>query len=477
MKNVNKALRNLPKVDDLLNRAVLSPETTGLSRNSLLVGIRATLQDLRDKIKNEECISSLDMYIDSKDIIDSKEILEKAILEKAILAAKAHSSLNLCSVINATGIVLHTNLGRAPLGEEVAEHVKQVALSYCTLEYDVQTGKRGSRTQAVEKRICNLTKAEAACIVNNNAAGVLLVLSALCAYKEVIVSRGELVEIGGSFRVPDVISQGGAVLREVGATNKVRLADYAYAIGQNTAALMKVHTSNYKIMGFFEEVSIRDLKTLSEEHSLPLIYDLGSGTLVPIGDEPTVQATISAGADIICFSGDKLLGSTQSGIIVGKKEYINKLQAHPLYRALRIDKLSLAALEASLRCYENLSEAKTHIPTLSMLLADKTSLHNKAEQLLAYLASISREDSFYAQILETKSQAGGGSLPEHDFNSWAVAVSPIAISVASLESALRNRAVPIITRIHKDQLLLDVRTIDAMHFPIIKEAFAQIFVP
>ncbi|MCL2399350.1 MAG: L-seryl-tRNA(Sec) selenium transferase [Defluviitaleaceae bacterium] len=457
---MNKLLRTLPKVDDLLNCAMLSPEASGLSRSALLVGIRTTLQDLREKIISVECNDPLELH---------------DILKKAISAAKYHASFKLCPAINATGIVLHTNLGRAPLGEVVAEHVKQVALSYCTLEYNVQSGKRGSRTQAVENMLCNLTNAEAACIVNNNAAAVLLVLSALCMGREVVVSRSELVEIGGSFRVPDVISQGGAILREIGATNKVRISDYASAIGQNTSALLKVHTSNYKIVGFFEEVNICDLKTLAKEHNLPLIYDLGSGSFASIGDEPTVKSAISAGADLICFSGDKLLGSAQAGIIVGKKEYINKLRVHPLYRALRIDKLSLAALEATLSCYEDLAEAEKHIPTLSMLLADESALFEKAKQLLTCLAPISSPKKFSAKIQETLSQAGGGSLPEQNFSSWAVAISPSSISTATLESSLRCWKIPIVTRIHKEQLLLDVRTIDVMHFPVIQEAFEQIF--
>jgi len=443
MINVNEQLRNLPRVDDVLEYV---SET--IPRAILLDCIREVLDDCRNAIT-----------------AGTPAPTKEKIAELAVTLAKSKLTPVLRPVINATGIVLHTNLGRALLAESVAEHVKQVALGYSTLEYDMQTGKRGSRTIGIENLLTVLTKSEAACIVNNNAAAVLLTLGALCNGHEVVVSRGELVEIGGSFRVPEVISQGGAILREVGATNKTHISDYRNVIHATTAAILKVHTSNYKIMGFTHEISTKELAALSQEMGVLSIYDLGSGSFVSFAGEPTVQQAVADGMDIICFSGDKLLGGPQCGIILGKKEHIAKIRTHPLYRALRADKLTLAALEATLGLYRDMDNARALIPTISVLLAQPEQLKEKATLLLGLL-----DKKLDARLQKTEGQAGGGSLPLTEFESWAVAIpqSP-QFTVEELEKHLRNWKTPIIVRIHRDNLLLDVRTIDERQFAEITE--------
>jgi len=473
---MNERLRTLPKVDDVL--ACLNEP---IPRAVLVDCIREVLDDCRKQILQTAPMCSARNAVDFTSATD--------IAARAITLAKTRLTPTLRPVINATGVVLHTNLGRAPLPEAVAEHVKQIAMGYSTLEYNLQTGKRGSRTAGIENLLTNLTGAEAACIVNNNAAAVLLTLAALCKSGEVIVSRGELVEIGGSFRVPDVISQGGAILREVGTTNKTHLRDYENAICENTAAILKVHTSNYKVMGFTKEVEVDELAALAKETDLISIYDLGSGSFISFAGEPIVQEALKSGVDMLCFSGDKLLGGPQCGIVLGKKEQITKLQKHPLYRALRADKLSLAALEATLLLYLDIENAKVQIPALTML-AEAKDLKQKATLLLEQL-----DKNFNAYLQQTNSQAGGGSLPLQEFESWAVAIPsrhlvleekeaseaewetsaaltaptanvshPVAEShrftIPELEQHLRNWQTPIIARIHKDTLLLDVRTID-----------------
>ena len=444
---MNKQLRALPRVDDVLEYV-----NENIPRTVLVDCIRETLNNCRNAIT-------------AGSLAPTKE----AIAEMATTLAKSKLAPVLRPVINATGIILHTNLGRAPLAESVAEHVKQVALGYSTLEYDLQTGKRGSRTIGIENLLTTLTNAEAACIVNNNAAAVLLTLSALCAGHEVVVSRGELVEIGGSFRVPEVIMQGGAILREVGATNKTHLSDYRNAVNDTTAAILKVHTSNYKIMGFTHEVNTAELTALSRKIGVLSIYDLGSGSFVSFAGEPTVQQAVADGMDIICFSGDKLLGGPQCGIVLGKKEHITKLRTHPLYRALRADKLTLAALEATLGLYRDMDNARSLIPTLSVLMATPAELKEKAASLLEQL-----DKKLNASLQKANGQAGGGSLPLQEFESWAVAI-PVSqsFSVSELETHLRNWKTPIISRIHKDTLLLDVRTIDERQFSEIAECLAK----
>jgi L-seryl-tRNA(Ser) seleniumtransferase len=388
-------------------------------------------------------------------------------------------------VINGTGIPLHTNLGRAAMPECVAELIKQTAMEYSTLEYDVESGARGSRHSHVEALLCELTGAEAAMVVNNNAAAVMLVLSALCRGREAVVSRGELVEIGGSFRVPEVMEQSGAILCEVGSTNKTHIGDYTNAIGEQTAALLKVHTSNYRIVGFTAEVGIAELCALGRERGVPVIYDVGSGKIRNVDcemrNEPTVVDGVSAGADVVLFSGDKLLGGPQAGIAVGKREFIEKMKRHPLARAVRIDKLSLAALEGTLRLYAAGKEKE--IPTVAMLAATQDELRVKAERLAEMIAGcdIFSTLSFSVCVESTVGEVGGGSLPGVDLPSWAIVVKKCenqdvksSISVVELERYLRCREIPIIGRISRDAYLLDVRCINERHFDEIVRAFGEL---
>ena len=436
-------LRAIPRVDDLLRRPELSvPE---LPASTLREAVRAELSSLREAVLRGE----------RKELPDVPELCVRirARAEEAELSS-------LRGVINATGVVLHTNLGRACLSERAVRAVEDVARGYATLEYDVANGCRGSRHSHVEELLCRLTGAEGAVVVNNNAAAVLLILSELGCGGEVIASRGELVEIGGSFRIPEIMEQCGCTLREVGATNKTHLRDYERAIGEQTRALLKVHTSNYRIVGFAESVPLEDMAALGRKYDLPVIQDIGSGSLVEleqfgIRDEPTVQKSIRAGVDVVSFSGDKLLGGPQAGIIIGKREYIERFKRHPLARAMRVDKMTLAALHATLRAYLDPGEAVREIPTLAMLAADESALHAKAALLQKVLA----DAGVGARLVETNDQVGGGSVPTQLLPAWAVAVETGEKSVDAFERAMRCRARPVVGRISKEQYLLDVRTL------------------
>ncbi|MDR2182985.1 MAG: L-seryl-tRNA(Sec) selenium transferase [Clostridiales bacterium] len=446
--SVKDILRRIPQVDFLMRQ---------LGDEANLAAAREVLDGLRQGVLSG----------DITEIPDDAEILTM-IAEKGAKTA----AFVLGRVVNATGVVLHTNLGRAPMLQSVAEHVARVALGYCNLEYDLESGSRGSRMDGVKARLIRLCGVQDALCVNNNAAAVLLALSALCDAGEVVVSRGEMVEIGGSFRVPDVISQGGARLVEVGTTNKTRLADYEAAISHDTAAILKVHTSNYRIVGFTETVSIEDLATLAAKHGKPLIYDLGGGCLTKLSrHEPTVQEVVSQGADVLCFSGDKLLGGPQCGIIAGKKAYIDKIAKHPLYRALRMDKLTLAALEATLAKYEE--GRQEEIPVVAMLKKSVQRLEQDAEELISQI--LPRPDIFTASVIMTQGQAGGGSLPAEIFPSYAVAISPKSMPLQELERRLRGWTIPIVSRIYRNELLFDVRTVSHEELSIISDAINSIF--
>ena len=381
------------------------------------------------------------------------------IIARAAARLHAENQPILRRVINATGIILHTNLGRTPLAEAAIAAMADAARGYTNLEFDLATGKRGARLQNVEALLCELTGAEAALVVNNNAAAVLLTLSGLAAGGEVIVSRGELVEIGGGFRIPDVIVQGGARLVEVGTTNKTRLADYRAAITAATRALIKIHQSNFRVIGFTEAASLQDLAALARESNLLLIEDLGSGTMLnlePFGrpHEPTVRESIAAGADIVTFSGDKLLGGPQSGIIVGRAAAIAPLRRHPLLRALRIDKVSLAALEATLRLLRDPATATREIPVLRMLAQSQATLQARAATLLAALADIAD-----IRIEASHGYAGGGALPTDAIRSVAVSLALPRHATETLATKLRAHRPAIVGRIAEDRLHLDMLTI------------------
>lgn len=451
-------LRRIPKVDDLLRCPALEPLATEVPASAVTEAVRQTLDALR-----------ADILAGTVTELPSESALCTQIAE----ACRAARLPSLRGVINATGVVLHTNLGRACLSRRALAAAADASRGYSTLEYDLAAGERGQRYAHVEPLLCRLTGAEAALVVNNNAAAVLLILSALTAGGEVITSRGELVEIGGSFRMPDVMAACGAVLREVGSTNKTRLSDYANAIGEQTRALLKVHTSNYRIVGFTESVSPAALAEFGRSRSIPVIEDLGSGCLVdlaPLGlrDEPTVQASVKAGVDVLSFSGDKLLGGPQAGIIVGKRHYIDLLKRHPLARALRVDKLTLAALEATLQAYAD-GTALQEIPVLSMLAQTPEELHQQAESLCRRMGGI----GVTTEVVSTENPVGGGAVPTQTLPSFAVAVAP-RDSAAALEAQLRQRPVPIIVRIAHDRCLLDMRALFPADLDEILQAFREI---
>ena len=344
-------------------------------------------------------------------------------------------------VLNATGVIVHTNLGRAPLAEAALEHVAHAAAGYSNLEYDLDAGARGSRQTHVAELLHRLTGAEAALVVNNNAAAVLLALAALAEGREVVVSRGELIEIGDGFRIPDVLARSGARLREVGTTNRTRAADYDAAVGPETAVLLRVHQSNFRVVGFTELPTVEELAHVARSHGLVLVDDLGSGALVDVGDEPTARASLSAGADLVCFSGDKLLGGPQAGIVVGRGELVERLRRHPLQRALRADKLTLAALEGTLRLA---LEAPDEVPVLRMLREPAESVRARAERLAALVGG---------EVEETIARAGGGALPLAELPSYACAVEE------SLAEALRAGDPPVVGIVRDGRLLLDCRTL------------------
>jgi L-seryl-tRNA(Ser) seleniumtransferase len=374
-------------------------------------------------------------------------------------------------VINATGVVIHTNLGRSPLHPSAIGHLIDVSKHYSNLEYDIELGERGNRYTHVEEMLCRLSGAESALVVNNNAGAVLLVVNTLAEGKEVIVSRGELVEIGGAFRIPDVMKRSGALLREVGTTNRTHLSDYKKAIGKQTALLLKVHTSNFRVMGFTSEVTLQDLVQLGKQHKLPVVDDLGSGCLIDLTQyglekEPTVQEMIKTGVDAVTFSGDKLLGGPQAGIILGKKKRLDLLKNNPLNRALRIDKLTLAALESTLLLYIDEKKAMEEIPTLRMLSLDTRKLKRRGKRLLKRLFGLT-ENRMLFTLREDISQVGGGALPLQELPTIVVAIKPLNFSINNLEENLRKGELPIISRISKEELILDMRTVIDEEIPLL----------
>ena len=451
-------LRQLPGVDDLLRQPAVA--ALELPRAVVTDVVREHIDLLRRRVL-EGAVQGL----------PSTEELCRHICAAAGIAAKP----SLRPVINGTGVTLHTNLGRACLSEKAVAAATAAARRYSTLEYDLECGERGSRYSHVEKLLCRITGAESAMVVNNNAAAVLLILSAVGKGGEVITSRGELVEIGGSFRIPEIMEQCGCTLREVGTTNKTHLWDYERAIGQNTRALLKVHTSNYRILGFTDSVSLADMVELGRERGLPVIEDLGSGCLfdleaMGIRGEPTVMDSVRAGVDILSFSGDKLLGGPQAGIILSKKEWVNTLKRHPLTRAMRVDKMTLAALEATLESYLEPERALEDIPTLQMLAVSPAVLKVRAHSLCALL----QEKGIVCAVIPEQDQVGGGSLPAHMLPTWAVAVTPQQVTVDALEKRLRKqRETPIIGRIAHDRYLLSVRTLWEEDFPYLAQAVKE----
>ena len=438
----NKAkLRGLPRVDALGES--LSHLWEKYGKDMVLSCVRECVDETRAAL-----LSGGDADISLKAMAD---MVEKRLGE--IYAPHLHT------VVNATGVVLHTNLGRAVLCERAAMAAYHAARSYTNLEYDIEKGQRGSRYSHIEKLLCRVTGAESAMVVNNNAAAVMLVLSTMVKGREAIVSRGELVEIGGAFRVPEIMEQSGGILREVGTTNKTHAYDYINAINENTGVLLKVHTSNFKVTGFTEEVSLEEMVEIGHAHGVPVIYDLGSGLMCSLAeagifDEPMVKPAVRSGADVVSFSGDKLLGGPQAGIIVGKREYIEKMKKNPLTRAFRVDKMTFAALEETLRCY--LSEGgEMSVPAIGMIRRTVPELDKKAKELAGLLEEV---PSLWCAVMREKSQVGGGSVPSEFIETRAVEVQAKDMSAALLEERLR-REHSIICRIIKDKVVFDVRTL------------------
>jgi len=395
--------------------------------------------------------------------ITDTELEIEAIQERVLEEAGRIMKPSLRKVINATGVVLHTNLGRAPLSPAAIEAIKEVSEGYSNLEHRLETGERGSRQEHLEPLLCRLTGAGAAMVVNNNAAAVLLALSALAKEREVIVSRGQLVEIGDSFRLPDIMKQSGAVLVEVGTTNRTSLADYGKAIGEETALIMRIHQSNFRIIGYTEDVSLKELVGLGRQYSIPVVEDLGSGSLVKLdakglSGEHTVGESIMEGADLVTFSGDKLLGGPQAGIIVGSQEYIEPLRKHPLARALRVDKMTVGALEATLLEYLDPEAVWKKVPVLRMLTEPTESVKRRAARLKRIIDRARPADLEYL-VTEDISRAGGGSLPTTEIPTYCLSLSHKRLSAAALEEMLRKSEVSVLGRLKEDRLLLDMRTV------------------
>ena len=441
-------LRKIPSVTELIESPQLQPLVSRVSHNVVVDGVRTFLDDMRREVQNKAA---------DLNIPPVSELAER--IARRILQGEQNP---LRPVINATGILLHTGLGRAPLAESAIEEMVAVARDYASVELDLATGDRSQRMVAVEPLLCSLTGAEAALVVNNNAGATLLALAALADSREVIVSRGQLVEIGGSYRLPDVMAASGAILREVGTTNKTHAHDFSGAITDETAALMRVHTSNYRVVGFSCEVPLAEMIQIAHRQSLPLIDDIGSGALIdfaPFGcdHEPTAKASIAAGADVVLHSGDKLLGGPQCGVILGRRKYVEQMTRHPLARALRVDKITLAALSATLRLYRDPGRAVRDVPLLQLLSTSAENLQNRAERLAPQIAACDAVET--AEPIEDVSQLGGGSTPMHDIPTWCIAIEPAGRSVDELSRLLRTGAPAIVSRIAADRLLLDLRSV------------------
>ncbi len=480
--NMSEILKEIPSVDSIIKSDEIRQYLSLYPRNLIIKAIREALESLREGVL--------------KGIIRSKEEIYQSIYLEVERFLRNISAFSLKRVINATGIVIHTNLGRAILSERAIKNVSFIAGSYSNLEYNIEEGKRGKRDVHCIKYLREITSAPEAFIVNNNAGAVLISLNTIAQGKEVIISRGELVEIGGSFRMPDVMRLSGAILKEVGTTNKTHLHDYRNAITENTALILKVHTSNFRMSGFVKSVEIEELVKLGREYGIPVMYDLGSGCLIDlkrygIYGEPSVIDILGSGVDLLTFSGDKLLGGPQAGIILGKKELIEKIRRSPLARALRIDKLTLSALEATLFDYLDPEKAVENIPALRALLDKPNNIMKRAKRILNLLL---RKDGIisikklrdrdtqgediraYAGIIEDYSQAGGGALPEVNLKTYAVAIKPVKVSLNHLIKRMRLQDPPVVGRIKDDLLLLDARTIQEKEIkPLVESIINALF--
>jgi L-seryl-tRNA(Ser) seleniumtransferase len=463
---VKNLLRSLPGVDRMLEWFKADPYFDEIPRSIQVGTARSAIEKLRNDIR------------DPNAEIDSEIISKASILSRVKTMTAAAMQPNLRPVINATGIIIHTNLGRSLLADSALENIQHIGAGYSNLEFDLKAGQRGSRYSSVEELICEISQAEAALVVNNNAGAVLLCLETIASGKSVIVSRGELVEIGGSFRIPDVMTKSGAILKEVGTTNRTHLRDYENAIDDHTGLLLKVHTSNYSVVGFTSGVSLQELVALGRQYDIPVMEDLGSGTFMDLSEyglqkEPTVQEAVATGVDVVTFSGDKLLGGPQTGVIAGSKQMLDRVKQNPITRALRIDKLTLAALEATLRLYRDKTTVLDRIPTLRMLTMPVNIIQTKAERLLELLAGLN-EKRLQVQIFEAVSRAGGGSLPMLQLPSKCVGVKMAGVSANHIDSWLRAYHLPVIGRIETDFFMMDVRTVQEKELADIAAAFGSL---
>lgn len=460
-------LKGLPKIDDVIGLLEKNGIYAKASKDIVREACREVVQSLRDQI-----LSAADKTLPSV----SPDAASAARGVEEIVAGLHRFKLK--RLVNATGVILHTNLGRAPLCSEAVDRIVEVGRGYSNLEFDLIRGERGLRYDHVGGLICALTGAEDALIVNNNAAAVLLTLNTLAEHKEAIVSRGELIEIGGEFRIPDVMTKSNSILREVGTTNRTRLADYEKAIGPNTGVILKVHTSNYRIVGFTEEAELVPLVALGKHHGIPVFDDLGSGCLVDLAafglqHEPTVREVLGSGVDVVTFSGDKLLGGPQAGIIVGKKDIVARIKKNPLNRALRIDKFTLAALEATLMHYLAPGDAPRNLRSLKALTEPQADVRKRARKLMGKLKRAGLSGLTY-ELKDSMAAAGGGSLPTEDIPSAVVAVKSAKMPASRMEARLRRAAVPVIVRVDEDEILIDLRTVAEDEFGFVVDALRQV---
>ena len=464
----SQLLKTIPKIDEVLLLLQRSGALDGVSRDIVVEKCRQVVEEIRRAILDSARPGEKPPPPVSADDVAGE-------VRTRLLAL---STYRLRRVINASGIILHTNLGRAPLCTDALQRIVAISQGYSNLEFNLDEGKRGLRYDHVRELLCCISGAEDGIIVNNNAAAVLLVLNTLSDRKEAIVSRGELIEIGGSFRIPEVMEKSGAVLVEIGTTNRTHLSDYEDAVGINTGVILKVHTSNFKVLGFTDEIGLDELAELGKRHTIPVVNDLGSGCFVQLDTygferEPTVQEVLRAGADVVTFSGDKLLGGPQAGIILGKKPILQKIKNNPLNRALRIDKMTLAALEATMMYYLDLDRAVRDVPVLRSLTEPVADVERRARELAALLEQLSLKGLTFS-VLELTSMAGGGSLPTQEIPTFVVAVQSDTISPSRLERKLRMLEVPIITRIYEDKVLIDLRTIAKDEFVFITNGIRHI---
>ena len=456
-------LRLLPGVDYILELSKADSFFNNIPKSVLVRTTRSVVERLRAII------------IDDQRGITETKLSDSVILEEIKNSVKKAMTSNLKRIVNATGVVVHTNLGRSLLAKDAVENLLTIASGYSNLEFDLSKGMRGSRYSIVEDILCEISGAQAAMVVNNNAGAVFLCLETLSKDKKVIVSRGELVEIGGSFRIPDVMAKSGAILKEVGTTNRTHFHDYEKAIEHDTGLLLKVHKSNYSVVGFTAEVSLEELVDLGAKYQIPVMEDLGSGTFVDFSKygllkEPTVQESVAAGVDVVTFSGDKLLGGPQAGIIVGKNDSIDRIKKNPITRALRIDKLTLAALESTLRHYRNIDRGIDSIPTLRMITLPFGHTEARAKEL-AKLLENTGDSRMSVYLIDLFSRPGGGAFPLLKLPSKGVGVKVQGISANAVEKKMRSNEIPIIGRIEEDRFIMDLRTMQDDELPIIKKAF------